>query len=136
MTLKRTLLKYEANIFKRLDSHPAIPKLYGYGHFEHFEHLAIELLGKCLSDKDKLAVFRSGSCRYWGSPRALFLSNGNSSRSFSPRSCHKAWSTSTVTAWFTATSKHPRTQWYRLLSRLHHLFRTRKVPTLRYHSSG
>ena len=29
-----------------LDGHPAIPKLYGYGHFEHFEYLAIELLGK------------------------------------------------------------------------------------------
>ena len=38
-----------------LDGHPAIPKLYGYGHFEHFEYLAIELLGKSLSDEDKLA---------------------------------------------------------------------------------
>ena len=56
MTLKRTLLKYEAHIFKRLDGHPAIPKLYGYGHFEHFEYLAIELLGKSLSDKDKFAL--------------------------------------------------------------------------------
>ena len=56
MTLKRTLLKYEAHILKLLDGHPAIPKLYGYGHFEHFEYLAIELLGKSLSDKDKFAL--------------------------------------------------------------------------------
>ena len=55
MTLKRTLLKYEAKIFKRLGDHPAIPKLYGYGHFEHFEYLAIELLGNSLSDQDKFA---------------------------------------------------------------------------------
>jgi len=56
LTLKRTLLKYEAHILKLLDGHPAIPKLYGYGHFEHFEYLAIELLGKSLSDKDKIAL--------------------------------------------------------------------------------
>jgi serine/threonine protein kinase len=53
--LKRTLLKYEAKIFTRLDGHPAIPKLYGYGHFEHFEYLAMELLGNPLEDDDKLA---------------------------------------------------------------------------------
>ena len=53
--LKRMLLKYEANILKLLEGHPAIPKLYGYGHFEHFEYLAIELLGKSLLDQDKFA---------------------------------------------------------------------------------
>jgi len=56
LTLKRTVLKHEANILKRLGGHPAIPELYGYGHLEHFEYLAIKLLGKPLSDQDKFAL--------------------------------------------------------------------------------
>lgn len=52
MRLKRTLLKHEARILKRLEGHPAIPQLYGYGRIEHFEFLAIGLLGKSLADGD------------------------------------------------------------------------------------
>jgi hypothetical protein len=37
---------------KRLEGHPAIPKLYGYGRVEHFELLAMDLLGKSLADDD------------------------------------------------------------------------------------
>jgi len=37
---------------KRLEGHHAIPKLYGYGRDEHFEFLAIDLLGKSLADED------------------------------------------------------------------------------------
>jgi casein kinase I family protein HRR25 len=48
--LKRTLLKHEANVLKRLDGHRAIPMVYGYAHLEHFEYLAIDLLGKSLAD--------------------------------------------------------------------------------------
>jgi len=39
-------------ILKRLAGHPAIPQLYGYGRVEHFEFLAMDLLGKSLADDD------------------------------------------------------------------------------------
>ena len=50
LRLKRTLLKHEANVLKRLEGHRAIPKVYGYAHLEHFEYLAIDLFGKSLAD--------------------------------------------------------------------------------------
>ncbi|KIM38474.1 hypothetical protein M413DRAFT_242165 [Hebeloma cylindrosporum] len=52
LRLKRTLLKHEARILKRLEGHPAIPEVYGYGRVEHFELLAIELLGNSLADEE------------------------------------------------------------------------------------
>jgi len=51
LRLKRTLLKQEARILKRLED-LAIPKLYGYGRDENFEFFAIDLLGKSLADDD------------------------------------------------------------------------------------
>jgi len=55
LRLKRTVLKHEANILKLLEGHLAIPKLHGYGRLEHFEFLAMELLGKTLTNKEKFA---------------------------------------------------------------------------------
>jgi hypothetical protein len=31
-----------------LEGHPAIPRVVAYGHLQHFEYLAMELLGKSL----------------------------------------------------------------------------------------
>ncbi|KAF8155737.1 kinase-like domain-containing protein [Crassisporium funariophilum] len=55
--IKRPILEYEARILKSLQGHPAIPKLIAYGRFDHFEYLAMELLGRSLSDaQTKLPV--------------------------------------------------------------------------------
>ena len=43
---------------KRLDGHRGIPTVYGYAHLEHFEYLAIDLLGKCLADDNNKFVRR------------------------------------------------------------------------------
>ncbi|KAF9230390.1 kinase-like protein [Melanogaster broomeanus] len=48
--IKRTLLHYEAKVLQRLSGHSAIPTLYGYGRFPHFEYLAMELGGKSVGD--------------------------------------------------------------------------------------
>ncbi|KAF9219438.1 kinase-like protein [Gyrodon lividus] len=50
MRVKRTLLHYEAKVLQTLGGHFAIPTLYGYGRFPHFEYLAMELGGKCVGD--------------------------------------------------------------------------------------
>ncbi|KAF9237981.1 kinase-like domain-containing protein [Melanogaster broomeanus] len=44
--VKRSLLRYEARVVQVLSGHPAIPAIYGYGRFPHFEYLAMELGGK------------------------------------------------------------------------------------------
>jgi serine/threonine protein kinase len=48
LRLKRPPLQYEAAILHHLQGNPAIPKLYAYGRFEHFEYIAMELLGSSL----------------------------------------------------------------------------------------
>lgn len=37
-------------MLKRLAGHPSIPTVFAYGRFAHFEYLAMELLGRDLSD--------------------------------------------------------------------------------------
>jgi serine/threonine protein kinase len=46
LRVKRTLLDYEAKLVQSLSGHPAIPTIYAYGRFEHFEYLAMELGGE------------------------------------------------------------------------------------------
>jgi serine/threonine protein kinase len=38
-------LQHKARVMQLLQGHPAIPVVYGYGWFSHFEYLAMELLG-------------------------------------------------------------------------------------------
>ncbi|KAE9401947.1 putative casein kinase-1 hhp1 [Gymnopus androsaceus JB14] len=49
--IKRTLLRHESRVLQLLQGHVAIPAVYAYGHLDHFEYLAIELLGPSLADK-------------------------------------------------------------------------------------
>ncbi|ETW77752.1 hypothetical protein HETIRDRAFT_241720, partial [Heterobasidion irregulare TC 32-1] len=48
--LRRPHLKHEAHVLQLLRGHPAIPHAVAYGHLEHFEYLALELLGPSLND--------------------------------------------------------------------------------------
>ena len=50
-TVKRPTLRHEARTLQLLKSHPAIPDVYGYGHLEHFEYLAMELLGPSIAEQ-------------------------------------------------------------------------------------
>ncbi|KAG6808199.1 hypothetical protein H0H93_000426, partial [Arthromyces matolae] len=47
--LKKPLIEYEACVLEYLQGHTSIPKFYAYGRPEHFEFLALELLGSSLS---------------------------------------------------------------------------------------
>ncbi|KAG6821507.1 hypothetical protein H0H93_000016 [Arthromyces matolae] len=49
LQLKKPLLEYEACVLEYLQGHISIPKFYAYGRPEHFEFLALELLGSNLS---------------------------------------------------------------------------------------
>jgi len=46
LTLKHTELNHERLILQRLQGNASIPKVLAYGRVEHFEYLAIELLGE------------------------------------------------------------------------------------------
>ena len=48
--VKRTVLRYESRILQLLQTHPAIPVIYGYGQLPHFEYLAMELLGPSVKE--------------------------------------------------------------------------------------
>ncbi|KIK96562.1 hypothetical protein PAXRUDRAFT_10721 [Paxillus rubicundulus Ve08.2h10] len=50
LRIRRTLLHYEAEVLQALRGHPAIPTLFGYGRFSHFEYLGMELGGKSVMD--------------------------------------------------------------------------------------
>ena len=53
LKVKRPLLRHESRILQRLQGHPTIPLLFGYGHLEHFEYLSMELLGESVRDRVK-----------------------------------------------------------------------------------
>ncbi|KAG2354573.1 kinase-like domain-containing protein, partial [Suillus spraguei] len=48
--LKSTLLNHERRVLQRLQGHPSIPRALAYGRLEHFEYLAIQLLGTNLAE--------------------------------------------------------------------------------------
>lgn len=50
LNVKRSLLRHEARILQLLRDHVSIPKVYAYGHLDHFEYLSLELLGKSVRD--------------------------------------------------------------------------------------
>lgn len=49
--VRRPHLQHEARILRTLEGHPAIPRIFAYGHLQHFEYLAMELLGRRLRPK-------------------------------------------------------------------------------------
>ena len=51
--VKRPTLQHEARVLQLLRGLVAIPVLYGYGHLDHFEYLAMELLGPSIADQQK-----------------------------------------------------------------------------------
>lgn len=50
LRVKRPSLQHEGRIIQMLQGHPSILVLFGYGRFEHFEYLSMELLDVSLSD--------------------------------------------------------------------------------------
>jgi predicted Ser/Thr protein kinase len=49
-TVNRTTLRHEARVLQSLEGQAAIPTLYGYGQLEHFEYMAMELLGPSIAE--------------------------------------------------------------------------------------
>jgi Serine/threonine protein kinase len=50
LKVQRTIIHHEARILRLLVGHPSIPVVFAYGRFQHFEYLAMELLGHSLGD--------------------------------------------------------------------------------------
>ncbi|OBZ77476.1 Casein kinase I isoform alpha [Grifola frondosa] len=50
LRVRRPAMQHEARVLCMLQGHPAIPHLIAYGHLQHFEYLAMELLGKTLEE--------------------------------------------------------------------------------------
>lgn len=50
LALKTTILDHERRVLQRLQGHPSIPKVFAYGRLEHFEYLAMQLLGTNLGE--------------------------------------------------------------------------------------
>ncbi|KAG1863690.1 kinase-like domain-containing protein [Suillus subluteus] len=50
IALKSTLLNHERRVLQLLQGHPSIPRVIAYGRLEHFEYLAMQLLGMNLDE--------------------------------------------------------------------------------------
>lgn len=51
--VKRPILQHEARVLQVLQGGPLIPVVYGYGQLEHFEYMAMELLGPSVADQQQ-----------------------------------------------------------------------------------
>ena len=51
MTVKRPTLQHETRVLQLLKGQAAIPDVYGYGQLEHFEYMAMELLGPSIAEQ-------------------------------------------------------------------------------------
>lgn len=51
--VKRPILRHESRVLQLLQGHPTIPTIYGYGHLEHFEYIAMEFLGPSIAEQQK-----------------------------------------------------------------------------------
>jgi predicted Ser/Thr protein kinase len=49
--VKRPILQHEARVLQLLQGQASIPSLYGYGQLEHFEYMAMELLGSSVAEQ-------------------------------------------------------------------------------------
>jgi predicted Ser/Thr protein kinase len=47
--VKRPILRHETRVLQLLQGHASIPSVYGYGQLEHFEYMAMELLGSSVA---------------------------------------------------------------------------------------
>lgn len=52
-TVKRPTLRHEIRVLEFLKGQAAIPAVYGYGQLEHFECMAMELLGPSIAEQQK-----------------------------------------------------------------------------------
>jgi predicted Ser/Thr protein kinase len=52
-TVKRPTLRHETRVLQFLQGQAAIPAVYGYGQLEHFEYMAMELLGPSIAEQQK-----------------------------------------------------------------------------------
>jgi predicted Ser/Thr protein kinase len=52
-TVKRPTLRHETRVLQFLKGQAAIPAVYGYGQLEHFEYMAMELLGPSIAEQQK-----------------------------------------------------------------------------------
>jgi predicted Ser/Thr protein kinase len=52
-TVKRPTLQHETRVLQFLKGQAAIPAVYGYGQLEHFEYMAMELLGPSIAERQK-----------------------------------------------------------------------------------
>lgn len=44
------MLAHEGRVVQLLQGHPSIPAVFAYGRFEHFEYIALELLGPTIKE--------------------------------------------------------------------------------------
>ena len=51
--MKRPILQHETRVLQYVKGQAAIPTVYGYGHLEHFEYMAMELLGPSIAEQQK-----------------------------------------------------------------------------------
>ncbi|KAK0218473.1 putative casein kinase-1 hhp1 [Armillaria nabsnona] len=51
--VKRPILQHETRILQLLKGHASIPVIYAYGQLEHFEYIAMEILGPTIRDQQK-----------------------------------------------------------------------------------
>lgn len=52
-TVKRPTLQHETRVLQFLKGQAAIPDVHGYGQLEHFEYMAMELLGPSIAERQK-----------------------------------------------------------------------------------
>jgi len=52
-TVKRPTLRHETRVLQLLKGQAAIPVVYGYVQLDHFEYMAMELLGPSIAEQQK-----------------------------------------------------------------------------------
>ncbi len=58
--VKRPLLQHETRILQLLKGQVAIPLVYAYGQLEHFEYMAMEILGPSVAERQKKNGLETG----------------------------------------------------------------------------
>ncbi|PBK76558.1 putative casein kinase-1 hhp1 [Armillaria solidipes] len=58
--VKRPLLRHETRILQLLKGHATIPSVYAYGQLEHFEYMAMEILGPSVAERQKKNGLETG----------------------------------------------------------------------------
>ncbi len=58
--VKRPILQHETRILQLLKCHASIPCVHAYGQLEHFEYMAMEILGPSVAEQQKKHGARTG----------------------------------------------------------------------------